>query len=438
MIGRGFLRGKAAEDSDPQGFDAYDLRLGDLMRGERATMGKSLIDVQRELKIKAAYIAAIENADPSAFDTPGFIAGYVRSYARYLNMDPDWAFETFCRESGFTTAHGMSVAASPARAQREDKAPVTALGRDIFAGQGTPFLPASPSVLSSVEPRAVGSVLVLVALLSGLSYGGWTVMREIQKVTLAPVEQPPTVVAEVDPLAGGARPDGEGERFASIEVPSAEALDRLYRPEALEVPVLVPRDGPIAALDPATVGTLPAPGAEAAPQAPVAVAQAAPVQGPPPPGAVDGVEQALAAALGADADGVLVTTGPAPRVELVAVRDAWVRVNAPDGSVLFEGILGPGDTFEVPATEEPSKLRVGESGALFMAVNGVPFGPVGPAGQVTKDVALSPEAITTTYAQADLSQEEELADYVAVASAEGADPADLPAGAVLPGDAPSQ
>ncbi len=59
------------------------------MRGERATMGKSLLDVQRELRIKAAYIAAIENRDPSAFDTPGFIAGYVRSYARYLGMDPD-------------------------------------------------------------------------------------------------------------------------------------------------------------------------------------------------------------------------------------------------------------------------------------------------------------------------------------------------------------
>ena len=70
-------------------FDDFELKLGDVMRGERATMGKSLLDVQRELRIKATYIAAIENSDPSAFDTPGFIAGYVRSYARYLNMDPE-------------------------------------------------------------------------------------------------------------------------------------------------------------------------------------------------------------------------------------------------------------------------------------------------------------------------------------------------------------
>ncbi|CAN0603690.1 unnamed protein product, partial [Ectocarpus sp. 12 AP-2014] len=42
-----------SEASDLRGFDDFDLCLGDVMRGERATLGKSLLDVQRELKIKA-------------------------------------------------------------------------------------------------------------------------------------------------------------------------------------------------------------------------------------------------------------------------------------------------------------------------------------------------------------------------------------------------
>ena len=432
MIGRGYLRNTAAEEADQRGFDAFELRLGDLMRGERATMGKSLLDVQRELKIKAAYIAAIENADPSAFDTPGFIAGYVRSYARYLNMDPDWAFETFCRESGFSTPSGAPVP-SGGRGAREEKVANSGLGKELFAIQGGPFLPANHGFLANVEPRAVGSVLVLVALLSGLGYGGWTVLREIQKVTFAPVQQPPSVVAEVDPLAGGAKPEADDPQFASIVVPSAEALDRLYRPEALDVPVLVPRDGPIAALDPASVGTVPAPAQQAAAEPEATVTVAAQVYGPPPPPVAttdpSGVEQALAGVLGpmpADPNAVQVTTGPAPKVELVAARDAWVRVNAPDGSVIFEGMLAPGDTFELPATEEPAKLRVGDSGALYMAVNGVPFGPVGESGAVMSDVALSAEAITGTYAAADPAQDERLAEYVAVASAEQAQALPLP------------
>ncbi|HCP80049.1 MAG TPA: DUF4115 domain-containing protein, partial [Octadecabacter sp.] len=61
MIRKGFRRVKKEQAVETAGFDAFELRLGDLMRGERATIGKSLLDVQRELKIKAAYIAAIEN-----------------------------------------------------------------------------------------------------------------------------------------------------------------------------------------------------------------------------------------------------------------------------------------------------------------------------------------------------------------------------------------
>ena len=56
--------------SEPKGFDDYEVRLGDLLRGERATLGKSLMDVQRELRINANYISAIENCDYGAFERP--------------------------------------------------------------------------------------------------------------------------------------------------------------------------------------------------------------------------------------------------------------------------------------------------------------------------------------------------------------------------------
>ena len=72
-----------------KGFDDFASSLGDELRGERATLGKSLLDVQRDLRIKAAYISAIENCDPSVFPNQGFVAGYVRSYARYLKIDPE-------------------------------------------------------------------------------------------------------------------------------------------------------------------------------------------------------------------------------------------------------------------------------------------------------------------------------------------------------------
>jgi len=392
MIGKSFRRAKAAEDVKTKGFDGFDLRLGDLMRGERATLGKSLLDVQRELKIKAAYIAAIENADPSAFDTPGFIAGYVRSYARYLNMDPDWAFDTFCRESGFATAHGMSAKASSARPAPKGFG-ANGAGKDIFSSSATPFIPAGEAMMSRIEPGAVGSVAVLIALICGLGYGGWTVLQEVQKVQFAPVDQAPVVVSDLDPLAGATNAIDETpttNAIAAFDAPSPEALDRLYRPQALDVPVLVARDGPISTLSPRRGGVA---SPEAAPDATL-VAAADPVTGAIP--------------------AIQVNEGPVPEVQLVAARPAWVRVRAADGSVIFEGILDAGDKFALPATEEPATLRVGESGAVYFAVNGTAYGPAGPNGSVTSNLALSAENLTTTYQVADLSADQGLADAVSL------------------------
>jgi hypothetical protein len=392
MIGKTFKRADASEDAEARGFDAYDLRLGDVMRGERATMGKSLLDVQRELKIKAAYIAAIENADPSAFDTPGFIAGYVRSYARYLGMDPEEVFAGFCAESGFATAHGMSAKASSLKGKTFDPAGVP-LGKDIFSASATPFIPAGDAMLAGIEPRAIGSVLVLVALIGGLGFGGWTVLQEVQKVQFAPVDQTPVVVSDLDPLAGATNAIEPSDALAGLEAPSARSLDRLYRPQALDVPVLVARDAPISTLRADSIGAI-LPQEDRALSPDIQLAESDGVALQPP---------------------VQVVEPDVPELQLVAVRPAWVRIRSADGTIIFEGVMEPGQNYVVPATEEPATLRVGESGALYFAVNGVHYGPVGPSGVVTSNVALSTQNLTETFAVADLSADDDLAEIVNVA-----------------------
>lgn len=202
--------------------DTCELRLGDLMRGKRVTLGKSLLDVHRELKIKELYIEAIEHNDPSAFDTLGFLPGYVRSYARYLGMDPDWAFEAFCRETGFNTPRGISSAALTVKLLREERLAPSGLGKDIFTASATPFIPHDEGFFNRLELRALGSIMVLALLLSGLVYGASSVLQEVQKVQFAPFEQVPTVVADIDPLKG------------AIQTASPEAMARLYLPQAAD------------------------------------------------------------------------------------------------------------------------------------------------------------------------------------------------------------
>ena len=400
MIGR-WAKPSAPEAPRPMGFDDFDVRLGDLMRGERATLGKSLLDVQRDLKIKASYIAAIENADISAFDSPGFIAGFVRSYARYLGMDPDHAFERFCREANFEVAHGMSAAASSSTMTA--KRARTEAGRDSLSSGSMVFGQPQESWFSRVEPGALGSFAVLVALIGALGYGGWSILQEVQRVQLAPVDQAPNVVAEIDPL-GNVTPVPKDQPAETADAGTtgvtADPLARLARPQVLGVPVMTSRDGPIAAIDVDRAGTL---------------------------SSADATQPGVAPATGA---AVQVVAEVNPGVEILAVRPSWVQVSAADGTVLFEKILDAGERYSVPLLEDAPLLRSGNSGSVYFLVNGQTFGPSSPGANVVRNLALSAENLSTTYTVADLSVDADLAEILNVADAGDS------TGAVAPAEAP--
>jgi len=400
MIGR-WAKPSAPEAPRPMGFDDFDVRLGDLMRGERATLGKSLLDVQRDLKIKASYIAAIENADISAFDSPGFIAGFVRSYARYLGMDPDHAFERFCREANFEVAHGMSAAASSSTMTA--KRARTEAGRDSISSGSMVFGQPQESWFSRVEPGALGSFAVLVALIGALGYGGWSILQEVQRVQLAPVDQAPNVVAELDPL-GNVTPVPKDQPAETADAGTtgvtADPLARVARPQVLDVPVMTSRDGPIAAIDVDRAGTL---------------------------SSADATQPGVAPATGA---AVQVVAEVNPGVEILAVRPSWVQVSAADGTVLFEKILDAGERYSVPLLEDAPLLRSGNSGSVYFLVNGQTFGPASPGANVVRNLALSAENLSTTYTVADLSVDADLAEILNVADAGDS------TGTVAPAEAP--
>ncbi len=416
-----------------RGYDSYSMRLGDEMRGERATLGKSLLDVQRELRIKASYIAAIENTDLAAFDSLSFVAGYVRSYARYLGLDPETVFATFCAESGFggvSTLKPMESEVSRRKAlfalapggrrraaARPDGDKVSAIPVDPLMGAGNPFANKAAPVFAGFEPGALGSLAVLALLVGGLGYGGWTVVKEIQRVQVAPVEQAPELTAELDPLAPG-EPLIATPEDTDADAPAQDALARLYRPQALDAPILTARDAPISTIAPGTFGAL-------------AAAQPSPRAAPDAAAITASVDSALVEALGATSDPAQDTPAATPRVlaegpdavVILAVRAAWVRVKSAEGDILFEKILEPGDTYEVPASEAPATLRTGNSGALYMAVAGETYGPLAPGAQIVSDVPLAAEAVRETYAVADLEDDRDLARVVAELAAEAPPPA---------------
>lgn len=388
-----------------RGFDDFELKLGDVLRGERATLGKSLLDVQRELHIRATHIAAIENGDLSAFETPGFVAGFVRSYARYLGMEPDWVYERFCTEHHFRVVDGMARSAM-VRAQKAmpdfdaDSAPLRGVG----------LLPDPEPFWHRIEPGALGSVTVLITLIVGLGYAGYTVLNEVQRVQVAPADIVPNVVSDFNPLSadsavarGGIETDpltaapGTGSTFAltlrARQAGGAEGIVRIARPQALDMPVLTPRDGPIAAIIPDT--TLASSGASTTPGL-----------------STDEVVAQVMADISDDAAPRVLASGP-DTVELLAVRPSWLRVRAADGTVIFERILDAGERYTIPQTEEPPTLHAGNSNSVYFLINGQAYGPAAPGAQVVRNLALDASALRDAYQVADLGRDQDLAVHVA-------------------------
>lgn len=379
--------------------DVLDVPLGDLMRGERATLGKSLLDVERELKIKAAHIAAIENADLSVFATKGFVAGYVRSYARYLGMDPEWTFRRFSEEAGFYGVHGDSALQAQKAKRSFGDAPRRVNPNDVMSAARVSFAPERESFLNRLEPGALGSALVLMLLIGGIGYGAWSVLTEIQRVQFVPVEEEPDMITSIDPvesagvlsMAGTELPDA-----TTPSLPTVDPIDRLYRPQALDTPVLTPRDEAIATLDPDAVGEYAA---------------------LPTVNRAEPVEESFELA-----GTVQVTEDPAAdEVVLFAVRPSWIRVSSASGTVLFEGTLNAGDSYTLPEGADLPTLRAGNAGSLYFAVNGVTLGPAGPGASIARDVVLTADALSDNYVMADAAADPDLPRVAALVLSDGED-----------------
>jgi len=371
------------------GYDVTDVPLGDLMRGERATLGKSLLDVERELKIRATYIAAIENGDVGAFSSPGFIAGYVRSYARYLGIDPDWTFRRFFAETGFQCVQDRGGQQASAIKRIVAESPRLLDPNEVIRSGRISFAPSRESPFSRVEPGVLGSAAVLVALVLGIGYGAWAVLHDIQRLQIAPVDEAPLPLAQLDPLAGAT--DGAFALAQGIDLgvalPSTETSAQIYRPQVLEAPVMTPRDGALATLDPDEVGMFGATQRDA----PLVMAQA--------PADTDPVS----------ANPVQVTEARTDELVVFAVRPAWIRVSSASGATLFEGTLNRGDSYRVDlAGEAAPVLRSGNAGSVYFVVNGVTLGPAGSGASVVRNVELSADFVTSSFAMADAISDPDL------------------------------
>jgi cytoskeleton protein RodZ len=69
--------------------------LGERFRAAREARGLSLSDVSEQIRIRSVYLAAIEEENWSAIGAPVYVRGFLRTYARFLGLDPEEVVASF-------------------------------------------------------------------------------------------------------------------------------------------------------------------------------------------------------------------------------------------------------------------------------------------------------------------------------------------------------
>ena len=353
--------------------------VGEWLQEQREELGLDLDEIGAMLRIKPAYLGALEQGRSADLPGPTYAIGFVRAYADFLGLDSEAVLARFKSEAAGVTA-------------RPDLALPVPLG----------------------ERSLPGGALVLVALILALcGYGIWYYLSTEER------DRPARVAA----LPASLQPPGSGPVLVPpprpSEIAAASGADQKL-PSVPPSPAPAPQS-PLfgAAINPAppaqtvspqrpptaqqqAAATPAAPSAPAAPAAPPqqttlsaatpspAASGAAPRPGTPPPA------QPAPAALPATAQTAgAVPAGPgvAPpssnaRIAIRALSDCWIQIRAQDQSIVFSRVLKSGEVYTVP--RPGLSLRTGNAGALELTVDGRAVPPIGGIGALRKDVALDP------------------------------------------------
>jgi cytoskeleton protein RodZ len=294
--------------------------IGQLLRETREGFGSDLNRVATALRIRAAYLEAIEEGRYDQLPGAVYALGFVRAYATHLGLDGEEAVRRFKLD-----AEGFE-------GQRDLTFPVPLAERSVPGG----------------------TMLLVAVILAICGYGVWYY------------------------LSASARPHPDRVAALPVELaPRAPALP------AADTPATAPSSDAVSAEPAATVTTMslppaaavappspPAPVAENPPSAPIAVAPPpAPLAASPVVMAPPSVPEAPAALPPADKPRIYGVANGRTRIVLRAVAESWVQVRDANNVPVFSRQLKAGDSYRVP-DQAGLFLHTGVPNALTATIDG--------------------------------------------------------------------
>jgi len=343
--------------------------LGDTLRGERASLGRSLVDIERRTGLKPYIILAIEKGDLEAFPNPRLIGSFVLQYARFLGLDPQEVYRQFSAETGYNNTDFIQ---KPIAVRFQDNG----IGPDqegstILATQVRDRINHSLSYFfSGTFFFGLASITIVAGLLVACTYLIWTIYNQM---VIKPYET------------------SVGSNISQIQIvtedetiPTVERLfnqNQLGRNHSSRLSTMI--DLPLGTYKSISV------------RAEMWENPNAVVSGyTPPRPEIELVESQNDELL----ESITALNPFDDSIYLVVGADSWVRVYHEDGTIIFERLLVPGTTYKIPEAGQKRILRTGNAKSLYVIYRDSLYGPVGNE-TVLDNISLEPASVLELFAE---------------------------------------
>jgi cytoskeleton protein RodZ len=124
--------------------------LGPTLRAAREGKRWDIARAERETRIRARYLTALEAGDYDDLPDPVYTRGFVRNYARYLGLDPEWCLDLYRLETHTDARRSPTPA------------PV--------AARSGPVEPRGTTLITTSRLIRLGLLLLVVALVGYVAY----------------------------------------------------------------------------------------------------------------------------------------------------------------------------------------------------------------------------------------------------------------------------
>ncbi len=383
--------------------------VADLVRHAREDFGQDIRGVADVLRIRPAYLEAIETGDFDSLPGTTYAVGFLRTYAEYLGLDAEDMVERFKAETQAAARRSELIFPEPV-----------------------------------AEGRIPGGAIILVSMaLLAVAYGGWFYLSQQGRTVadLIPAWPTDTQTAESGEGQAAAEPVSEAptetaskpakdpntEEASIVTTASAQAstaevaspAPAVSAPEAAppSQPSVTPepaqapaQDEPVQAAVAPEPEPVSIPETAAVPTATITRAGRAVIPGQPVVESQEPAPEATTLASLVDQTVVIPAPPSTPetvvipddrsprayggsndnsRIVIRAVQDSWVQVRDSQEAILLTRVLRAGDSYRVPDVTGLT-LLTGNAGGIELEVDGIRLPPAGPPGSVRRSISLDP------------------------------------------------